>query len=51
MQVVEEENQRYGWVRKKKVRWNSLQVKLQQNMVVGLKKELREVESHKFCKE
>ena len=30
---------------KREVRWNSLQVKLQQNMVVGLKKELREVES------
>ena len=30
---------------KNKVRWHSLQVKLQQNMFVGLKKELREVES------
>ena len=46
MQVAtEEENQRYGWVMKKKVRWNSIQVKLQQKMFVELKQELREVES------
>ena len=44
MQAVEEENQRYGWVMKREVRWNSLQVKLQQNMFVELKKELKEVE-------
>ena len=44
MQVAEEENQRYGWVMKREVRWNSLQVKMQQNMFVGLKKELKEVE-------
>ena len=41
---TEENNQRYGWVMKREVRWNSLQVKLQQNMFVELKKELREVE-------
>ena len=29
---------------KRKVKWNSLQVKLHQNMFVGLNKELREVE-------
>ena len=45
MQAAKEENQRYGWVMKKKGRWHSLQVKLQQKMFVGLKKELREVES------
>ena len=45
MQVAEAENQRYGWVTKREVRWNSIQVKLQQNMVVGLKQELRAVES------
>ena len=45
MQATEEENQSYGWVMKNKVRWNSLQVKLQQNMFSELKKELREVES------
>ena len=45
MQAAEEENQRYGWVMKKKVRWNSLQVKLQQKMFAELKKELKEVES------
>ena len=45
MQVAEEENHRYGWVMERKVRLNSLQVKLQQKMVAGLKKELREVES------
>ena len=39
------QHQRYGWVMKKKVRWNSLQVKLQQKMFSELKKELREVES------
>ena len=44
MQVVEEENQRYGWVMKREVRWHSLQVKLQQNMFVGLEKEIKEVE-------
>ena len=44
-EAVEEDNQRYGWVMKGKVRWHSLQVKLQQNMFVELKKELREVES------
>ena len=39
MQVAtEEENQRYGWVMKREVRWHSLQVKLQQNRFVGLKK-------------
>ena len=45
MQDAKEKNQRYGWIMKKKVRWNSLQVKLQQNMFADLKKELREVES------
>ena len=30
---------------KREVRWNSLQVKLQQKMFVELKKELKEVES------
>ena len=45
MQVAEEENYKYGWVMKREVRWNSLQVKLQQKMFVGLKKEVREVES------
>ena len=30
---------------KREARWNSLQVKLQKNMVTGLKKEHREVES------
>ena len=44
MQAAEQENQRYGWVMKNKVRWHSLQVKLQQNMFARLKKELREVE-------
>ena len=28
MQVAKEENQRYGWVMKREVRWHSLQVKL-----------------------
>ena len=28
MEVVEEKNQRYGWVMKREVRWHSLQVKL-----------------------
>ena len=42
MQATEEENQRYGWVMKREVRWHSLQVKLQQNMFSELKKELRE---------
>ena len=32
MQATEEENQRYGWVMKREVRWNSLQVKLQHKM-------------------
>ena len=41
----EEEKQRYGWVMKREVIWNSLQLNLQQNMFAGLKKELREVES------
>ena len=45
MQAAEEEKQRYGSVMKREVRWNSLHMKLQQNMVAGLKKELREVES------
>ena len=45
MQAVEEENHRYGWVMKNKVRWYSLQVKLQQNLFAESKKELREVES------
>ena len=44
-QAAEEKDQRYGWVMKREVRWNSLQVKLQQNMFVELKKELKEVES------
>ena len=43
--IEEERNQKCGWVMKREVRWNSLQVKLQQNMVVGLKKELGAVES------
>ena len=45
MQVAEEENQRYVWVMKREVRWNSLQVKLQQNMFVELEKELRGAKS------
>ena len=45
MQDAEEENQRYGWVIKNKVRWHTLQVKLQQKMFAELKKELREAES------
>ena len=45
MQAAKEENQRYGWVMKSEIRWNSLQVKLQQKMFVELKKELKEVES------
>ena len=45
MEDAKEKNHRYGWIMRKKVRWNSLQVKLQQKMIVGLKKELREVES------
>ena len=45
MQATEEENERYGWVMKRDVIWNSLQVKLQQNMFDESKKELREVES------
>ena len=44
MQAVEEENQRYGWVMEREVRWISLHVKLQQKMFVGLKKELKEAE-------
>ena len=44
MQATEEENQRYGWVMKREVIWHSLQVKIQQKMVAGLKKELREIE-------
>ena len=44
MQATEEENQRYGWIMKKKVRWNSLQVKLQQKMFADLKKEIIEAE-------
>ena len=44
MQASKEENQRYGWVMKKKVRWHSLEVKLQQKMFAELKKELREFE-------
>ena len=44
IQAAEEENQRYGWVMKNKVRWHSLQVKLQQKMFSELKKELKEVE-------
>ena len=43
-EAAEEENQRYGWVMKSEIRWNSLQVKLQQKMFVDLKKELRELE-------
>ena len=43
--AVEEENQRYGWIMKREVRWHSLQVKIQHKKFVGLKKELREVES------
>ena len=38
--AVEEENQRYGWVMKREVIWNSLQVKLHHNMFLGIKKEL-----------
>ena len=38
MQAAKEENQRYGWVMKKMVRWHSLQVKLQQNVFAELKK-------------
>ena len=45
IEVVEEKDQRYGWVMKREVIWNSLQVTLQQNMFVELEKELREVES------
>ena len=45
IQATEEENQRYGWIMKREVRWHSLQVKLQQKMFAELKKELREVES------
>ena len=44
-EAYEEEKQRYGWVMKREVIWNSLQLKLQQNMFARLKKELREVES------
>ena len=40
MQYAEEENQRYGWVMKKKVRWNSLHVKLQQRIPIILKEEI-----------
>ena len=42
-EAIEEENQSYGWIMKREVRWNSVQVKLKQKMFVGLKKELREV--------
>ena len=46
IQAVAEETQRYGWVmRKRKVRWHSLQMKLRKNIYVRLKEELREVES------
>ena len=46
MQAFAEETQRYGWVmRKRKVRWHSLQVKLRQNIYSRLKEELRGVES------
>ena len=46
IQEVTEEAHRYGWVmRKRKMRWNSLQVKLRKNMYVRLKEELREAES------
>ena len=45
MRAAEEKDQRYGWVMKRQVRWNSIQVKLQQNRFVGLKEELKEVES------
>ena len=45
MQATEEEKQRYGWVMKREVRWNSLHVKIHQKMFAELKKELREVES------
>ena len=44
-EAVEEDNHRYGWVMKGKVRWHSLQVKLQQNMFTGLKKKLKEAQS------
>ena len=43
--TAEEENQRYGWVMKREVRWHSLQGKLRQKMFAELKKELRRVES------
>ena len=45
MKATEEENQRYGWVMKRKVRWQSLQVNLRQKMYARLKEELREAES------
>ena len=44
LQSPEEENQRYGWVMKRKVRWHSLQVKLQQKVFVGLQKEIKRAE-------
>ena len=46
IQVVVEETQSYGWVmRKRNVRWNSLQVKLRKKIYARLKEELREDES------
>jgi hypothetical protein len=40
-----EEDQRYGWtMKKKKVRWHSLQMKLRKRMYARLKEELREAE-------
>lgn len=40
-----EKDERYGWkVKKKKVRWHSLQVKLRKWLYVKLEEELKEVE-------
>jgi len=40
-----QDDQIYGWItRKKKVRWNSLQRKLRQNVHAKLEEEMREIE-------
>ena len=43
--LLQKENQRYGWIMKRKVRWHSLQVKLQQMIFSRLKEQLMIAES------
>ena len=44
LKMMIEENQRYGWIMKKKVKWQRLQQKREQQMNMQLVEELRKLE-------